>query len=117
MLTLALALALSTSPALDRCLNTGEAAQGVTPAMAACFGADYRRADARLNTTYAATMKRLSVARRAALRSSQRAWIKQRDRACPLQTGDGVGTIERLNHPACLTKQTDRRTAWLARYR
>jgi uncharacterized protein YecT (DUF1311 family) len=62
-------------------------------------------------------MKRLPSARRAALRMSQRAWIKQRDAACPLDQGDGVGTIERLNHPACLTKQTDRRTAWLARYR
>jgi uncharacterized protein YecT (DUF1311 family) len=48
---------------------------------------------------------------------SQRAWIKQRDAACPLDQGDDVGTIERLNHPACLTKQTDRRTAWLARHR
>lgn len=117
MLILALALTLAGSSDLDRCLNTGEAAQGITPAMAACFGADYKRADGRLNRTYAATMKRLPSARRTALRMSQRAWIKQRDAACPLDQGDGVGTIERLNHPACLTKQTDRRTAWIARYR
>ncbi|SFN83303.1 lysozyme inhibitor LprI family protein [Sphingomonas sp. OK281] len=117
MLIFALALAIAGSPELDRCLNTGDAAQGITPAMAACFGADYRRADTRLNATYSAKMKRLPVSRQAALRASQRAWIKQRDRACPIETGDGVGTIERLNHPACLTKQTDRRTTWLMRYR
>lgn len=117
MLILALALTLAASSDLDRCLDTGDAAQGITPAMAACFAADYRRADGRLNRTYAATMKRLPSARRIALRASQRAWIKQRDAACPLDQGEGVGTIERLNLPACLTKQTDRRTAWLIRYR
>ncbi len=53
MLILALALTLAGSPDLDRCLNTGEAAQGITPAMAACFGADHKRADGRLNRTYA----------------------------------------------------------------
>ncbi|MGR6330240.1 lysozyme inhibitor LprI family protein [Sphingomonas sp. XXL09] len=116
MLIVTLLLAAS-SPQLDRCLNSGEAARGVTPAMAACFGADYRRADARLNATYRATLRRLPPARQAALRQAQRGWIARRDAACPLQTGDGVGTIERLNHPACLTRETDRRTAWLARFR
>jgi uncharacterized protein YecT (DUF1311 family) len=117
MLTLALAFALATSPELDRCLNTGDAARGETAAMAACFGADYRRADARLNAAYRATMKRLPAKRQAALRTSQRGWIRQRDGACPLDRSNGAGTIERLNHPACLTKQTDRRTTWLARFR
>lgn len=42
---IALALALAASDQLDRCLNAGEAAQGVTSAMSACFVADYRRAD------------------------------------------------------------------------
>lgn len=113
---LILALALAAQSPLDRCLNTGEAAQGITPAMAACFGADYRRADARLNATYQATMKRLPPARKAMLRASQRDWIRHRDAACP-PGGEGTGTIERLNHPACLAKQTRQRTAWLVRYR
>jgi uncharacterized protein YecT (DUF1311 family) len=114
---LILALALLASPDLDRCLATGEAAQGVTPAMAACFAADYRRADERLNAAYRVTMKRLSPARQRMLRASQRAWIGKRDAACPLDTAPGAGTIERSNHPACLTKKTEQRTAWLARYR
>lgn len=114
---LALALALAATTQLDRCLNQGEAARGVTPAMSACYVADYKRADAQLNATYNAAMKRIPVARRAALRASQRAWIKTRDAACPLDDRVGAGTIEILNHPACLTKQTARRTLWLPRFR
>lgn len=114
---IALALALAASDQLDRCLNAGEAAQGVTSAMSACFVADYRRADARLNETYRSTMGRLSTTRQSALRTSQRAWLAQRDRACPLDNSEGAGTIEMLNHPACLAKQTKQRTTWLSRFR
>lgn len=114
---LVLALALAAPSQLDRCLNAGEAAQGVTSAMSACFVADYKRADARLNATYSRTMKRLPAARWVTLRMSQRAWIRERDTACPLDESDGAGTIERLNHPACLTKQTTRRINWLMHYR
>ncbi|MBW6526459.1 DUF1311 domain-containing protein [Sphingomonas sp. RHCKR7] len=112
---LLLALTLAGSTPLDRCLNSGEAAAGVTPAMAACFVADYQRADAQLNEVYRATMKRLPRSRQAALRTSQRAWIAERDRACPIDDTPGTGTIETLNHPGCLTKVTERRTAWLRR--
>ena len=112
-----LAFALAASSQLDRCLNSGEAAQGVTPAMSACFVADFRRADATLNVTYTATMKRLPSSRQSALRISQRTWIKQRDRACPLDNSPGSGTIAMSNHPACLAKETRRRTAWLSRFR
>ncbi len=114
---LALALVLAATTQLDRCLNEGEAARGVTPAMSACFVADYQRADAQLNATYNAAMKRIPVARRAVLRASQRAWIRKRDAACPIDDRPGVGTIETLNHPACLTKQTTRRNSWLTRFR
>ncbi|WP_052075456.1 lysozyme inhibitor LprI family protein [Sphingomonas taxi] len=114
---LLLAFALVASGELDRCLNTGEAARGVTTDMAACFVADFERADATLNVTYAKTMKRLPASRQAALRASQRAWIAQRDRACPLDNSPGAGTIERLNHPGCLARQTRRRITWLSRYR
>ena len=111
------AFALAASSQLDRCLNSGDAAQGVTPAMSACFVAEFERADARLNVTYKTTMKRLPGSRQSALRNSQRAWIKQRDRACPLNNYPGAGSIERVNHPACLAKETQRRAAWLARFR
>lgn len=114
---LVLILALAASSPLDRCLATGDAARGVTPAMAACYGADYRRADAQLNAAYRTAMARLPAARRTTLRGSQRAWIGRRDAACPLDDAPGAGTIERLNHPACLAKETRRRTTWLARYR
>ncbi|USU04278.1 DUF1311 domain-containing protein [Sphingomonadaceae bacterium OTU29LAMAA1] len=114
---LVLVFALAASSPLDRCLNAGEAAKGVTSAMSACFVADYKRADAQLNATYTRTMRRLPAARRVTLRTSQRAWIRERDAACPLDDRDGAGTIETLNHPACLTKQTTRRIGWLMRYR
>jgi uncharacterized protein YecT (DUF1311 family) len=114
---LVLVFALAASSPLDRCLKAGEAAKGVTSAMSACFVADYKRADAQLNATYTRTMKRLPAARRVALRTSQRAWIRERDAACPLDDRYGAGTIGTLNHPACLTKQTTRRIGWLMRYR
>lgn len=114
---LMIALAFAATSQLDRCLDAGEAAQGVTSAMSACYVADYKRADAQLNLTYNATMKRLPAARRTTLRASQRAWIKTRDAACLLDERVGAGTIEMLNHPACLTKQTACRIGWLERFR
>lgn len=111
------ALMLAGSTPLGRCLNSGEAAMGVTSAMSACFVADYERADAQLNAAYRATMSRLPRPRQAALRTSQRAWIAERDRACPIDDTPGAGTIETLNHPGCLTKESERRTAWLREVR
>lgn len=61
---LVLVFALAASSPLDRCLDAGEAAKGVTSAMSACFVADYKRADAQLNATYSRTMRRLPAARR-----------------------------------------------------
>ena len=115
MIVLAFMLAAPTP--LDRCLDTGQAANGVTSAMSACFVADYKRQDARLNDIYRSTMRRLPPGRQLALRTSQRAWLVQRDRACPLDHSEGAGTIETVNHPACLTKQTKRRITWLGRFR
>jgi uncharacterized protein YecT (DUF1311 family) len=112
-----LAIILAASSQLDRCLDSGEAAQGVTSAMSACFVADYRRRDAELNDVYRSTMRRLPPARRSALRAAQRAWLGQRDRACPIASAEGSGTIEMSNHPACLTAQTRRRITWLKRLR
>lgn len=112
---LLLALALAASPALNRCLNTGEAAQGVTPAMAQCYADDYKRADGELNRAYGAARQRLSTARKAELRTSQRAWIKRRDATCGKKLGPDKGTIQRLTYPQCLAEQTRLRTAWLKR--
>lgn len=115
MLLFSLALA-ALSP-LDTCLNSGEALQGITSAMAACYGDDYKRADLTLNKEYRSLLERLSVSRQAALRTSQRAWIIARDKVCPLDEEPGAGTIEQLNHPACLAEQTKRRITWLRGYR
>lgn len=112
-----LALALAASPQLDRCLDSGAAARGNNQAMAACFAADHKRADDRLNRAYRAALRRLPASRRAALRTSERAWIRQRDATCARTLGPDKGLIQRVNYPACLTRETDRRTAWLARQR
>ncbi len=105
------------SPAYDRCMKTGDAAQGVDPAMLACGHDEQVRQDARLNARYRAVMARLDTAGKQRLRASERAWIKTRDRTCdPVFSATG-GTIDRLNGSGCLLEQTIRRRLWLQRYR
>ena len=95
------------------CLNSGDAAKGVTPAMANCIHQELNRQDRRLNVAYAAAMKRRGSKGRAALRDVQRRWIRQRDADCA-KTLTG-GTIDRLNQPGCHLSMTTRRAVELER--
>lgn len=87
-----------------RCLETGDAARGVTPAMGACIHAELDRQDARLNGAYKAAMARLSPQGKVSLRNTQRAWIRNRDQSCRENlTG---GTIDMLEVPGCHLSMT-----------
>lgn len=95
------------SPAFDACLNSGDAAKGVTPAMAACVQAELKLQDDRLNGAYTSAMAKRGPTEQARLRTEERAWIKRRDAECREQaTG---GTIDRVEIPMCLLHETVRR--------
>lgn len=106
------------SAAFNTCIGTGDAARGVTPAMAECMGAELDRQDARLNQAYKMVMGRSPQKRKTALRTSQRKWIKTRDATCQ-QAYDaaGGGTASGLEKLGCLTSETIKRTIFLERYR
>lgn len=101
------------SATYTRCLRTGDAARGVTPAMAACINAELARQDKRLNTAYARAMARLSPKAKTQLRTVQRAWIKTRDAECSANlTG---GTIDFIERPSCHLNLTIERAVELER--
>ncbi len=101
------------SATYTQCLRTGDAARGVTPAMAGCINAELVRQDKRLNTAYAGAMARLSPKAKASLRTVQRAWIKSRDAECSANlTG---GTIDFIERPSCHLNLTIERAVELER--
>ena len=101
------------SPAYARCLKTGDAAKGVTVAMASCANLELGRQDKRLNAAYGAVMARLSPAAKQTLRDQQRAWIKRRDAECAENlTG---GTIDMIERAECHLRKTTERAVELER--
>lgn len=101
------------SATYSRCLETGDAAKGVTPAMAACIHDELARQDARLNRAYKTAMARLSPQGKVSLRNTQRAWIRNRDTSC--QENLTGGTIDRLEVPGCHLSMTAVRAVELER--
>ncbi|MCC2977310.1 lysozyme inhibitor LprI family protein [Sphingomonas sp. PL-96] len=95
------------SPALEACLNSGDAAKGVSVAMGACVRDELAVQDARLNAAYKSAMAKRGRAEQAKLRVEERAWIRRRDAECEEQrTG---GTIDMVDVPMCLLHETVRR--------
>ncbi|WP_374471377.1 lysozyme inhibitor LprI family protein, partial [Phenylobacterium sp.] len=103
------------SPAYAACLDSGDAARGVTPAMAACVHEELSRQDARLNAAYQAAMAARDQPRREGLRAEQRAWIARRDSEC--REGLSGGTIDRIELPGCHLAMTTVRAVELERMR
>jgi uncharacterized protein YecT (DUF1311 family) len=100
-------IAAQLSPELDACLNSGDAAKGVSVAMGACVRDELAVQDARLNAAYKSAMAKRGPAEQAKLRIEERAWIKRRDAECEGQrTG---GTIDMVEVPMCLVHETVRR--------
>lgn len=90
-------------------MSSGEAAQGVTVAMADCTSAEIDVQDAKLNAAYQQAMRGLEEGPRQKLREAQRAWIKFRDTKCASEANSG-GTVDILNSGGCILDATVRRT-------
>lgn len=103
------------SEAYNSCADAGA---GAMPATIRCSQAEYGKQDARLNQSYRMVMARLSLSQRKVLRTSQRAWIRDRDRTCQQRWDQaGGGQASDLEQSSCLLHQTVTRTMWLERYR
>ncbi len=90
----------------SRCLSE---ASGVMPDMIECSATEAKRQDARLNAAYKKAMASLS--NKDSLRSTQRQWIKDRDKACELDSDGGQQAI--LVYNDCLAqKPAPARTNW-----
>jgi uncharacterized protein YecT (DUF1311 family) len=102
------------TPHYDHCLNTGDAAEGVTPAMAGCVVEELSLQDGALNAEYQRVMRLLAEPQRTALRDAQRQWIADRDQSCAEAANSG-GTIDMIERPACHLSETVKRTIELER--
>ena len=96
------------SRAYDTCMASGDAARGVTSAMADCVLAELKIEDGKLNAAYQKVIAGLGEEAEASLRHTQRAWIAERDRHCRAEAAGG--TIDQVNIPACVLDVTIART-------
>ena len=101
------------TPHLAQRLETGDAAEGVTQAMAACFGQELGQQDAALNAEYRRIQRLLPQTEKARLRADELAWITRRNETCAAQRQGG--TIDQINVLSCLLDQTVGRTIDLER--
>lgn len=85
-----------------------------------CLGAELREADASINSAYQQLMLKLPEVEKASLRTAQRAWIKQRDATCKLDTKEGNRDrwykvlLQDYGQTVCVTRFTRKRTAELS---
>ncbi|HEX5184561.1 MAG TPA: lysozyme inhibitor LprI family protein [Allosphingosinicella sp.] len=83
-----------------------------------CIEPEFWRQDGRLNEAYRAAMARLAPARQAALRDSERAWVKARQAECNrLYREMEGGTADGLTLDTCMAVRAIERTAWLEHFR
>lgn len=101
------------TPHLKACLETGDAARGVTLAMAGCLGQELGLQDGALNAEYRRIMRLLPKPRQDRLRADELAWITRRNETCAAQRQRG--TIDQINVLYCLLEQTVGRTIDLER--
>jgi len=93
--------------------NTGD----VDSATADCLNSEIERQDARLNQAYVMVMRGLAPAPKAALRDSERTWVRQRDLQCKRQAADELGgTLYGVMLAGCQLDETIKRTMFLERY-
>lgn len=117
LLTLLAAIALQTgSPAYRDCLAHVDHHALGNNQMLDCITTDMDRADAALNMWYKHTMRHLPPARADVLRAEERRWINQRRARCAASLQDPIPTPE-ISRMRCLVRETDRRTAYIARFR
>ena len=83
-----------------------------------CIEPELWRQDGRLDEAYRLALSRVPPARRAALRDSERAWIKARQAECDriYRSMEG-GTGDGLALDTCMAVRAIERTTWLEHYR
>jgi uncharacterized protein YecT (DUF1311 family) len=83
-----------------------------------CIELEMERQEGRLNEAYRLVISRLPPSRQAALRASERVWVKARQAECDriyreMEGGTGDG----LALDTCLAVRAVERTAWIERFR
>lgn len=105
------------STAFRQCMESGDAAHGVTVAIMDCLGSEIDVQDTKLNITYRDVMSSLSTAGKGELRGLQRAWITRRDDICSEESSvEEGGSLAAIIYNGCILRETVRRTAWLEDY-
>lgn len=111
------------SPEIDRltnayyaCMTSGDAAQGLTMAMALCTSQEIDRQDTALNAAYQRLITQraefddeFGASTEELLREAQRAWVTWRDANCLSKAQTG-GSMDRLIYPGCMLDMTVHRT-------
>lgn len=98
----------------ERCISSGEAAEGIQFAMQECIDREFGIQDALLNQAYRRKMASLPDDKKLLLRGMQRQWIRDRDQRCE---ADGDGSLDRFISDQCLAIETKNRTLWLDNYK
>lgn len=90
----------------EKCIND---AGGVMPDMIDCSAAEAKRQDVRLNAAYKIAMNKAPS--KEDLKNKQRAWIKERDKACAVDEDGGQAAV--LNSNECIAQKTSQRAGEL----
>ena len=102
----------------NRCLNSGDAVNGVTSGIMECNSAEIDMQDAKLNQAYKMVMIGLSAPEKTTLRVSERTWITRRDAYCRKESSrEAGGSAEGIIYSGCILDETIKRTIWLEAYR
>lgn len=94
-----------------------EKSGGVTVEMLDCSHAEYEFQDKKLNDTYRALVAVLSKKDGAALRTSQRDWLKASSSTCNFHSRVSGGTMAALNTKSCFLEEAARRASLLAQWK
>ena len=106
------------TPAVHQCESAPE--NGGTMQQAICYGYEAARQDRQLNATWARVIARLPLARRVALRQSERRWIRRRDEDCLIESeeqGRNFSSTAKYMYNVCFANASIRRTIWLEHFR
>jgi uncharacterized protein YecT (DUF1311 family) len=102
------------SPAYHHCLGRNPS----TTHLGWCLEVEQAKQETALNAAYRLRMAALPAARRSALRASERAWVKERERRCQkafdfMEGGTGAGPAQLT----CLTTLAVARARWIGGFR
>jgi uncharacterized protein YecT (DUF1311 family) len=104
----------SYSPTFNSCVKVSK---GATDSLVACYGAETKLQDSRLNSNYKKAMAALAAPQKQKLLDAQRQWIKFRDADCGMYYSLTGGTIDILNGSDCELSTTKKRAddlSWIA---